>query len=194
MDERLIPKVSTPKISGVSDKPNSRSFQEAHAEGQLGDAMEEEIAVTRIFILEKYSIPPGHVLVFSPSKSKRPQREIRVFSILSNTENPSQSFYAEGHTAHAVLNKAIVAEFGKKIGVLSFNDLIDQENMELKKPWVIKKGFLDPFHNGFKEFPNIREDLIGQIEEAKDLNGLSDEEVHSIENGNHGLPNWFLSV
>src|SRR5688572_4772585 len=111
MTERYIPNVSTPRIPGASDEPSNRSFKEAHAEGRLHDAQEEEIAVTRIFILEKYSIPPEHVLVFSPSKSKKSQRQIRAFSILSNPENPNQSFYAEGHTAHVVLNRAIVEEF-----------------------------------------------------------------------------------
>ena len=99
MKEEFIPKVSTPRIPNVSQQPASEAYREAHAEGRLPDAAEEEIAVTRIFILEKYSIPPENVLVFTPVKSKKPQRQIRAFSIIVNTENPEMSFYAEGHAA-----------------------------------------------------------------------------------------------
>ncbi len=194
MKERFIPKISTPKVHGASDEPSSTSFREAHAEGLVHDAPEKEISLTRNLILKKYSIPVENVLVVAPSKSKKIQRLIRAFSILINTKDPALNFYAEGHYAHAVLNKAMVKEFSRKVGVGDFTDLINEETMELKEPWVVKKGFLDPFHSGFQEFPSIRQDLIEQIEEARDQNGISEQDMHSIETGNTSLPNWFLSV
>ena len=193
MKENFISRVTTPRVPGASDQPSGATHKEAHAKDVLINASEREISITRALILEKYSIPLENVLIFSPSKSGKPQRKIRAFSILSNSEKPEQSFYAEGHTAHAALNHALIAEFGSKIGVSNFSDFVDQETFALKSPWIIRKGFLDPLHNGFKSFPAIRGELVEQFEEHKTLNGVSDEEMNSIQNGKHSLPNWFLS-
>lgn len=196
MNEKFIPGVTTPRVPGASDQPSSAAHREAHVKEKLDVRsfdFEKEIAVTRSMILEKYSIPPENVLIFSPSKSGKPQRKIRAFSILSNSEKSEQIFYAEGHTAHAALNNAIVAEFGNTIGVPSFSDLVDQETFTLKSPWVIRKGFLDPFHNGFSSFPAIRGALMDQLKEHHDLNGLSEDEVSAIKKRSRSMPNWFLS-
>lgn len=193
MREKYIPGVTTPRVPGASDQPSSAAHREAHEKGIFGGALEQEISVTRSLILEKYSIPKENVWIFSQVKSEKPVRKIRAFSILSNSENPDQSFYAEGHAAHAALNNNLIEEFGSKIGVSKYSDLVDQDTFTLKSPWIIRKGFLDPFHNGFKSFPAIRSELIEQFEEHKGLNGISDEEMHSIQNGKRNLPNWFLS-
>jgi hypothetical protein len=195
MKEKFIPKISTPRIPSTSDQPSSLAHKEAHASAVLneGEALENEISVTRTFILDKYSIPPENVLIFSPLRSKKPQRKIRAFSILSNLEKPEQNFYAEGHTAHAALNQELVMKFGSKMGVKNYNDLVDQVTFTMKAPWVMRKGFLDPLHNGFRGFPAIRRELVEQFGENKELNGVSTEEVHQIAKGKLGLPNWFLS-
>ncbi|PIR68083.1 hypothetical protein COU49_02805 [Candidatus Nomurabacteria bacterium CG10_big_fil_rev_8_21_14_0_10_35_16] len=193
MKEEFIPHIATPKIPEVSQTPASAAYKEAHAEKKLADHLEEEITVTRIFILEKYAIPPEHVLVISPSKSNKAQRHIRAFSILSNTENPKNSFYAEGHTAHVTLHHALIEKFSKEIGVLNLMELFDSETFALKKPWVIRKGFLDPFHNGFREFPSIHNELVEQLEECREINGISEDEIYAMEKDECELPNWFLS-
>ncbi len=193
MKEEFIPKISTPKIPDVSEEPASKAFHEAHMEGLLQEASEEEISITRIFILEKYAIPPEHVIVIAPLSLKKSQRQIRAFSILTNTEDPQNGFYAEGHTNHATLYNAIVAKFGQKMGIANFSNLFD-EDYNLKKPWVIRKGFLDPLHNGFAKFPAIRRELVEQLDETKELNGLSGDEIKAIKKKKCGLPNWFLSA
>jgi len=195
-DPELIPELITPKVPGVSgSSPSSRAHHEAHAKGEFHEASEEEISVTRIFILAKYAIPPENVIIIPHKPSNKPQRQARVFSILTNTENPQKNFYAEGHTAHVALNGAIIEKFGKEIGVSSFPELFDKETSEIKKPWVYRKGFLDPFHNGFAEFPAIRRELIiDEIDESKQINGLSEEEIKAMKKKKRGLPNWFLSA
>lgn len=196
IDTPKVPDADTPRIPGVSNTPESVTHREAHAEGVVGPALEKEITVTRNFILEKYSIPPEHVFIVPLMPSEKPQRNIRAFSLLTNTENPDLNFYAEGHIAHAVLYNALIDEFGGEIGVSHYEDLFEEKKdvVTLKEGWITRKGFLDPFHNGFKEFPAIRRDLVGQLEESRDINGLSEEEIHEIEKGEHDLPNWFLSA
>ena len=193
MKEEFIPNISTPQIPDVSEEPASKTFHEAHMEGLLHEAPEEEISITRIFILKKYAIPPEHVIVIAPLSLKKSQRQIRAFSILTNTEDPQSGFYAEGHTNHATLYNAIVEKFGQKIGIQNFGNLFD-EDYNIKKPWVIRKGFLDPLHNGFEKFPNIRKALIDQLDASKNLNGLSVEEIKAMKKKKCGLPNWFLSA
>jgi hypothetical protein len=188
----LIRGVETPRIPGTNT-PGSSAYKETHRDTEFIEVNEKDIAITRRFILDKYKIPDVNTYIYEYKDRSKPQRKIRAFIMLTNTEDPNLNFYAEGHIAHAVLNRALTKEFGKKINVQDFSDLIDEESEDFKPPWVARKGFLDPFHNGFKNFPEVRRTLIKQIKENQRINDLSDDAIRDMENGDSEIPNWFLS-
>lgn len=191
----LIRGTKTPEIPGASDRAETGVHSEAHEETFAVEANEGKVTETRDFILQKYNIPRENIIIQPVIKdSRKKQRKIRAFSLLQNSENPELSFYAEGHTAHVALNRLIVNEFGEKMRIENMEDLIEDETLEYKKPWVYRKGFLDPLHNSFKDFPSIHESLLKQLRRNQEINGVNEEQMIKIENGEQELPNWFLSA
>ncbi|MBU6447449.1 hypothetical protein KGQ24_01230 [Patescibacteria group bacterium] len=189
----LIRGVDTPRVP-QTDSPGSKAHRESHATGEYVEANEEDIALTRQFILNKYHVPPENVAIYEYKNRSKPQRKIRAFVLFTNNDDPQKNFYAEGNTAHAALNNMLGVEFANKLGVSDIHQLFDDETFLPKRPWVFRKGFLDPFHNGFKNFPGLREALLEEVEENKEINGLSDKGMESMANGDEDLPNWFLST
>ena len=112
-----------------------------------------------------------------------------VFTILTNKEDPKKTFYADGHTAHAILLDKIFGEF-PDVGV---EDRLNIPN-DFFDTWEIKKGFIDPYGNGFKNFEDIHSALANMVVRNGETNELSESEKIEIQsNPNAELPNWFRS-
>lgn len=163
--------------------------KEAHRKVERGRYNEEWAEDVRDEILEHYKIPAENVASF-PIISGR-KREIRAFSVLINKQT-GEVFYCDGHTNHSVLFDEIFKKF-KRLGVKSVADLPD----DYKKDWKTIKGFIDPYQDGFKNFPNIRKAIVNKMD-TKEQNGLTEKQVEELkkdpENGDTELPNWFKSI
>jgi hypothetical protein len=178
-----IPARETPKIK--TNSPDTKYHEEAHREHEA-DVNEANAEASRLEILGHYDINPEQAISLPTAKGKK--REIRAFTILQSTESPSMTYYADGHTAHAILLDAIFKKF-PQTGVKSREELTD----DFFNTWNIKKGFIDPQREGFKSFDNIHTALTGIVAQHKDENGLSKKDAEAIQNGERELPNWFRS-
>ncbi len=184
LDEHF-PEEETPKILKASDGQNP-VYREVHADGVIMEADSEALNQTRLGILNKYHILENQCII-NEAETGSTARKIRAFTILLSKENPGQSWYAEGHIPHAVLLEQI---FEKQQGNFSrqnivLNPLLAEEFWE---KWDVLKGFIDPNQNGFRSFPNSRQELEKKY--IKEINGLS--EVKE-QRANDSLPSWFLS-
>lgn len=175
--------LGTPRVPDASRSQNP-IFKEVHAEGKIGRADEEELLKTREFILDKYQIPRDNCILM-PSIEKG--RKIRAFTILENRADPFLICYGEGHTSHALLLNMIMEKFGDQLGIHNREEIDD----DFDKDWITRKGFLDPYQNGFNNFPRARGGLITVLKENADINGYTPEESAEIVEGK--VPNWFLS-
>ena len=173
----------------ASKKYQDEAYNETHREVERGRYYEDFAEEAREEILKHYKIPPENTTVY-PEISGR-KREIRIFIILENRET-GERFYADGHVPHAVVLNYIFTKFSQ-IGIKDRMSLPDN----FLDKWKTRKGFIDPYLNGFKNFPSIRSSII-KLMEAKDQNGLSEEQVESIkrdpENSDIELPNWIKSI
>ena len=179
---------STPEVD--TNKSTTDEYKEVHRKvnrGRYNEAWAEDI---RDEILVNYSIPAENVFIF-PEVSGR-KREIRVFTMLTN-KITGERFYADGHTNHATLLDYIFEKFQNQVGELDRKDLPD----DFDENWKITKGFIDPYQDGFKNFPSIRASII-RLMETKEQNGLTEQQVEELkkdpENGDVDLPNWFKSI
>jgi hypothetical protein len=111
--------------------------------------------------------------------------------ILENRKT-GQRFYADGHVPHAVVLNYIFQKF-PQIGIKDRIDLSD----DFHDVWKTRKGFIDPYLNGFKNFPYTRKAIIKAME-MKDQNHLTEKQVKLLkkdpENGDIELPNWIKSI
>ena len=172
----------TPKLP--TDTPETVLHEEAHraAETEINETLAE---TTRQEILKHYGIDPERAVSIPANKGSK--REMRAFSILENTENPDIKYYADGHTAHAVLLDTILTHF-PEIGSKNRTQLPD----DFLKKWSIRKGFIDPQRNHFKSFQETHSALQNLLIQNKETNGLDKETVEELEhNPNAELPNWF---
>jgi len=178
---------STPEVD--TNTWHTGEEKEAHRKVERARFNEDWAEDVREEILNHYDIPPENVAFFPKVGGRK--REIRAFSLL--TYKPaSESFYCDGHTNHSVLFDEIFKKF-KRLGIKSVADLPD----DYKKDWKLVKGFIDPYQNGFENFPSIRNTIIRKMD-IKEQNGLTEEQVLELkknpENGDIELPNWFKSI
>lgn len=178
---------SSPAVD--TNKWHTAEEKEAHRKVERARYNEEWAEDVRDEILDHYKIPHENVAFFPIVSGKK--REIRAFSVLIN-KLTGEVFYADGHTNHSVLFDEIFKKF-ERLGVKSTADLPSN----YKKYWKTIKGFIDPYQDGFNNFPNIRKAIINQME-TKDQNGLTEKQVEELkkdpENGDIDLPNWFKSI
>lgn len=146
---------------------------EVHKHAELSDIHEGGVATTRGEIISHYKVSENNVLVIPFTKGE--QRKIRAFFVLKNKNNPMDSWYAEGNTAHAVLRNMIIEKAKMGVDGKALEDIATEAEFDAK--WEIKKGFIDPFNNNFESFPNVKERLA-QIQEERNLSSP---------------PDWFIS-
>ena len=162
-------------------KPLEPEFNEVHRQGYL-EIDEERIKPTRETICSEFNIPK-EVQFIRLIKSGY-QRKITSFLVLESKENPKDIYYAEGNTNHADLLNDIINKAGT--GLESRKEI--QENLEeFDRVWEVKKGFIDPFANGFKNYPELRKKLERLQKEKAIKDGKKQEESREI-------PNWFLAT
>jgi len=176
--------IETPRINDASREPECPVYREVHKEGIIRPGEEESISETRQIILEKYKIPEKNTVQLPYGKEGR---RIRAFTILQNIKNPEKSYYAEGHTSHANLLAIMLEQFSDEIGENERTELAD----DFFDNWATKKGFVDPYQNGFQSFPESRKSLLDTMKQHLDINGLNKEELHQL--AEQKMPNWFLS-
>lgn len=179
---------ATPDVDTNTSTTNE--YKEAHRKihkARYNEAWAEDV---REEILEHYKIPEENIYIFPEIAGKK--REIRVFTLLTNKISGDR-FYADGHTNHATLLDYIFEKFPKKIGIKDRTNLPDN----FDENWKVTKGFIDPYQDGFKQFPGVRASII-RLMETKDQNGLSEGQVIELKkdpgNGDIELPNWFKSI
>ena len=174
------------KASRKSDNP--LVYNEVHEYGK-GNFYEDGVEEAREEILKYFGIPPEKAIVYPEIKEKK--RKIRIFMILENKES-GEKYYADGHIPHAEVLNFILKNF-PQIGIESRqkipSDFFDK--------WKTIKGFIDPYMNGFRNFPKLRSYLIREME-IEGQNGLAKDEVQFLkenpENNDIELPNWILST
>jgi len=171
----------TPKIQ--TNTPGTAYHEEVHRAREI--EFDESLAEkTRQEILKHYQIDLKHAISIPVAPGMK--REIMAFSILENIKDPSQIYYADGHTAHAILLNEIFKRF-PDIGIKSRLELSD----DFFDAWKIKKGFIDPQRHGFKNFEHIHQNLANIAAQNREANELSEEMAKNIKNGKSELPNWF---
>ncbi len=174
------------KASRKSDNP--LVYGEVHEYGKE-NFYEDGVEESREEILRYYEIPPKQAVVYPEIKGYK--RKIRIFMILENKKT-GERYYADGHVPHAEVLNFIFKNF-PQIGIESRQkippDFFDK--------WKTIKGFIDPYANGFKNFPKLRSFLIREMK-IEGQNGLTRDEVEFLkdnpENNNIELPNWILST
>lgn len=177
-----IAESQTPKLP--TDPPETALHDEAHRYKEI-EFVDEIAAQTRQEIIEHYQIDPHRVISLSGVAGEK--REMRAFSILEKRNNPQDKYYADGHTAHAILLNTILNRF-PEIGVPDRLNIPD----DFFDKWTIKKGFIDPRRNGFKNFEVTHAALQKLLLQNQKINGLNSEQVAELEKNNQAeLPNWF---
>ncbi|NMC51859.1 hypothetical protein GYA54_03995 [Candidatus Kuenenbacteria bacterium] len=162
-----------------TSNPGTAEHQEAHKHKEI--LIDERlIDETRKDIFEHYQIDNEHTILLPAAGEKK--REIRAFIIIFNKENNKEKYYADGHTNHATMLDAIFLKFSN-IGIANTHSLPD----DFDEKWEIKKGFIDPYNNGFREFSAIRR----RFEEELIKKNPNDKE--DIVEGKTDIPSWFLS-
>ena len=173
-----------------TNKSTTDEYKEAHRkinQARYNEAWAEDV---RDEVLEHYSVPAENVYIFPAAEGRK--REIRAFTMLTNRDT-GERFYSDGHTNHATLLDYIFEKFRNQIGELNRKGLPG----DFDKKWKIMKGFIDPYQDGFKNFPNIRASIV-RLMETKEQNRLSEKQVEELkkdpDNGDIELPNWFKSI
>lgn len=177
-----VSRSGTPKLP--TDLPESALHKESHRESEtkIDDQLAES---TRNEIFTHYQINPEHA-IFLPS-TPATKREMRAFSILEDKTDPHRKYYADGHTAHAELLDLILTSF-PEIGISNRSNLPE----DFLDKWQIRKGFIDPRREGFKNFETTHAILQKLLLKNQEANGLNKETVDELEhNPNAQLPNWF---
>ncbi len=153
---------------------------------------EQNITEIREEILNHYQIKKDKIVHLPPSSIKA-VRDICAFLILKDKTNPTNIYYADGHTAHANLLQLILNKFEKSIGSINRSNL----PKDFFTKWEIKKGFIDPYKNGFKKFESINYALKQIIaEQAKNKMAFDESDIVTTKtdkNNNLNLPNWFIA-
>ncbi len=160
-------------------RPQTPEFEEVHAVGYI-EMDEERVKPTREAICSEFNIPKDDQSI-RPATSGY-QRKIRSFLIIKDKENPKNIYYAEGNAPHAELLDDIINKAGA--GLKSRRE-IQEDVEEFDKFWETKKGFIDPFTNGFKNYPELRKKLE-RLQKAK---AEKERKKYKEE-----IPNWFLSA
>ena len=176
--------IETPRIEKASKSQNP-VYREVHAEGKVKEVNEEKVAETRNMIIEKYGIPQDHCIIILPEREQT-TRKIRAFNVLLNKEDPTKSWYAEGHMPHALLLERIFAQqnTGTNRQDIALDPVLAKGFFD---EWAILKGFLDPNQNGFISFPFAKQELASR--KTQQINGLKAADVEA-----ENIPNWFLSA
>lgn len=173
----------------ASRKNQDLAYEETHRVVGRGEYCESSVEEARQEILSHYKIPLANVAIY-PEVSGR-KREIRIFMILENKKT-GERFYADGHAPHAIILDYIFQKF-PRIGIRNRGNLPE----DWGENWKTRKGFIDPYMNGFRNFPQVRKALIREME-IRGQNSLSEEEVRRLkddpENEDIKLPNWILSI
>lgn len=167
----------TPRV-GTSN-PGTAEHQEAHKQKEVV-VDERLIEDVRKDIIVHYGIDKKNI-IFTPAEGER-KREIRAFIIIINKKDNEKKYYADGHTNHATLLDLIFQKFSE-IGIPNTHNLPDN----FDDNWDIKKGFIDPYNNGFKDFKAIHTRLKEELIQRQPSLG------EEIENDKIDLPSWFLS-
>jgi hypothetical protein len=170
------------KASKKSD--DLAAYEEMHRKVSKGRYFEDSSEEAREEIIEHYKIPSENIAVFPEIEGKK--REIRIFMILKNRKT-GERFYADGHVPHAVVLNYMFQKLSQ-IGISDRNYLPD----DWDENWKTRKGFIDPYLKGFKNFPQTRKAIINAMK-IKDQNHLSEKQVEELKkdpkNGDIELPN-----
>jgi hypothetical protein len=184
--------IETKKDSPIgieASRTSDLAFKETHRLVGKANFYESSVEDVREEIVKHYKIPPENVVVFPEIQGRK--REIRIFIILENKQT-GERFYADGHVPHAVLLDYIFGKF-PKIGIEDRKSLPDDWNHK----WKVRKGFIDPYLNGFENFPQTRKIIIREMK-TRNQNGLTGEQVDFLkknpENNEIKLPNWVKSI
>ena len=141
--------------------------------------------------MEHYHIDENRAIHLLKATTKA-SRDICAFYILKNQKQPNEIYYADGHAAHADLLQTILNKFAEKIGI---SDRINLTKNFLKK-WETKKGFIDPYKNGFKNFESINyalKQIVAEQNKKKNFFTKEDRIKTTTDSNNHiKLPNWFI--
>jgi hypothetical protein len=173
----------------ASKKNQDAAYKETHRYVEKGRYYEDAAEEAREEIAERYQIPIENIAVYPEIEGRK--REIRIFMVLENLKT-GERFYADGHVPHAIVLNYIFQKF-PKIGIG------DRFNLPLnwEENWKTRKGFIDPYMNGFRDFPTTRSAIIKAMDE-NEQNGLSQAQVVELKkdpkNGDSELPNWIKSI
>ncbi len=177
---------TTPTLD--TNQPNTPLHTETHRTvSKEIEKSEKNIIKTRQEILKHYNIEDEKSIHF-PAVSSKEARDICAFFILKNKNQPNEIYYADGHTAHANLFQLILNKFGEKIGYNSRTELAKN----FLKNWETKKGFIDPYQNGFQKFETINY-ALKQIIAEQNNGDYSLDEADKITTTVDKLPNWFTA-
>jgi hypothetical protein len=188
-------KKSTPETPAVpSNDPARRWHGELHrfSAAPIDEDSAEEV---REEVCAHYQIPLEHVVI-APEQRKE-KREVRAFTILEHRSDPHKKYYADGHHPHAILLNMILDKFSKP-------NIADESRIETARReeitddffdnWIIKKGFIDPYVDNFRQFKETH-DLLKKIMVSESrINGLTPEEAEALQNNPEAsIPNWIRS-
>lgn len=176
-----IENICTPAIQ--TNYKGTEEWEETHRKKIQKE--KKSIRTVQQDIAKHYNIDLSHTISLRGAHNEL-EREVCAFTILTNKET-GEKYYADGYTDHANLLNEIFLNFYSEINITNREDLPD----DFFKKWEIKKGFIDPYSNGFKNFEKIHEILKEII-----LKNQSDnkESVENIKNNPKAkLPNWIIS-
>lgn len=163
-------------------------------EGNVTKAREE--------ICSKYSIPEENIIIEPFSEDYQQQYRICVIFKQISTEI---IYYAEGNkdSGHMELKKKIIEhhnetnkenKFPTIEAIEEIQQLLssDKKRNEFERNYEIRKGFIDPYANGFENFSTIKiifKKIQKEIEKQK---AGQDVELDNGALNDENFPNWFL--
>ncbi len=143
------------------------------------EELKKNVEAIRKEIISHYNIPESNVFIDDFPEGK--QRPLRLFIVMLHKDNPKLNVYAEGSIYHAYLYNLIRDKLeGNTLPTREYlaKNIVKILNGEDESfPFVLHKGFIDIYKNGFQNFPAIREAL----------------EKQSKERGGQPITNWFKS-
>lgn len=189
--EKKKEKESSP-LSIKASRRGDLPYNEVHKYVKDVKFEEELVNKAREEILDAFGVPAENVAIYPEANKEK--RGIRIFFILENKET-GEKYYGDGHIPHAIMLEYLFQKF-PQIGIKDRQEIFEDLD-NFRKRWKTTKGFIDPYMNGFRDFPQTRKTIIREMN-VKEQNGLSEEEVSVLkkdpDNGDIELPNWVLSV
>ncbi len=160
-NEHIIAAGSTPVLDTNRSDTSLKSETHELTVIKWTPELKKNVEEIRQEIVEHYNIPPSNIFIDDFPEGR--QRPLRLFIVMLHKEDPKLNVYAEGSIYHAYLYNLVRDKLEnntlptREYLAKNITKILNGEDESF--PFVLHKGFIDIYKNGFQNFPAIRQAL-----------------------------------